>query len=96
MVSHVLARGHDQKKFKRLPAFFCQWHLNHTMDNSLFDNQKIVMLNQRRYVTLKDAITLIMVSHVLARGHDQKKFKRLPAFFCQWHLNHTMVFTHSL
>jgi hypothetical protein len=37
-----------------------------------------------------------MVSHVLARGHDQKKFKRLPAFFCQWHLNHTMVFTHSL
>ena len=29
--------------------------------NSLFDNEKIVMLNQRRYVTLKDAITLIMV-----------------------------------
>ena len=32
-----------------------------SLDNSLFDNQKVVMLNQRRYVTLKDAITLIMV-----------------------------------
>jgi len=28
---------------------------------SLFDNQKVVMRNQRRYVTLRDAITLIMV-----------------------------------
>ena len=28
---------------------------------SLFDNEKIVMRNQRRYVTLKDAIALIMV-----------------------------------
>ena len=32
-----------------------------SLDNSLFDNQKVVMHNGRKYVTLKDAITLIMV-----------------------------------
>jgi hypothetical protein len=39
-------------------------HSNHCfreLKPSLFDNQKVVMRNQRRYVTLKDAITLIMV-----------------------------------
>jgi len=32
-----------------------------SLDNLLFDSQKVVMHNQRRYVTLKDAIALIMV-----------------------------------
>ena len=32
-----------------------------SVDNSLFDNQKVVMRNQRRYLTLKNAIELIMV-----------------------------------
>ncbi len=39
-------------------------HSNELLRNlkpSLFDNEKLVMRNQRRYVTLKDAITLIMV-----------------------------------
>ena len=39
-------------------------HSNELLRNiphSLFDNEKVVVRNQRRYVTLKDAITLIMV-----------------------------------
>lgn len=46
-----------------------------SLDNSLFDNPKVVVLNQRRYVTLKDAIALIMVLPGKMAKHSRQQFK---------------------